>query len=137
MTTTESTTTDATRPIAGSPGGTGGFSLGTGLGGALLGSVCCLVPALALAVGFGGAAGLVQLGKYQPFLLAASLLLVGGLNWYSVRRRERCCTTPEQRRFLYLWPLLSVGLFLVLYLAINNLLVPWLYDVASRSMAPM
>ena len=95
------------------------------------------MPALALAVGFGGAAGLVQLGKYQPILLAVSLLFVGGLNWYSLRKRERCCTTPEQGRFLYLWPLLSVGLFLVLYLAINSLLVPWLYEVGSRSIAPM
>lgn len=136
MTATESAT-DAIRSIGGSLGGTGRFSLGAGLGGALLGSVCCLLPALALAVGFGGAAGLVQLGRFQPILLAASLLFVGGLNWYSVRRRERCCTTPEARRDLYLWPLLSVGLFLVLYLAINNSLVPWLYDVASRSMAPM
>ncbi len=137
MTTTESATTDATGSVGGSPGGTGRFSLGAGLGGALLGSVCCLAPALALAVGFGGAAGLVQLGKYQPFLLAASLLFVGGLNWYSVQRRQRCCTTPEQRRFLYFWPLLSMGVFLVPYLAINNLLVPWLYEVGSRSMAPM
>ena len=137
MTNTESTTTSATKSIAGSVGGTRELSLGAGFGGALLGSVCCLVPALALAVGFGGATGLVQLGKYQPILLAASLLFVGGLNWYSVRKREQCCTTPGQRRFLYLWPLLSVGLFLVLCLAINSLLVPWLYEVGSRSIAPM
>ncbi len=137
MTTIGSTSTGATKSTVGSAGGTGGFSLAAGLGGALLGSVCCLLPALALAVGFGGAAGLVQLGKYQPILLAVSLLLVGGLNWYSVRKRERCCTTPEQRRFLYLWPLLSVGLFLVLYLAINNLVVPWLYEAGSKSMGPM
>lgn len=137
MTTTEAPSTGATKSTVRLPSGTGGFSLGAGFGGALLGSVCCLLPALALAVGFGGAAGLVQLGKYQPILLAVSLLLVGGLNWYSLRKRERCCSTHEQRRFLYLWLLLSVGLFLVLYLAINNLVVPWLYEVGSRSMGPM
>ena len=137
MTTAEPSTTGATRSTTGSPSGTGGFSLAAGLGGALLGSVCCLLPALALAIGFGGATGLVQVGKYQPVLLTVSLLFVGGINWYSVRKRERCCTTPKQRRALYLWPLFSVGLFLVLYLAINNLVVPWLYEVGSRSMAPM
>ncbi len=42
----------------------GKASFGVGLDGALIGSVCCLLPALVLAVGFGGAAGLVQLGRY-------------------------------------------------------------------------
>ncbi len=104
MATVGSTTTDATLPVAGSPGGTGRFSLGTGFGGALL---------------------------------TASLLFVGGLNWYSIRRQERCCTTLEHRTFIYLWPLVSVGLFLVLYLVINNLVIPWLYEASSRAMAPL
>ena len=78
-------------------GGPGKASFGVAVGGALLGSVCCLLPAVALAVGFGGAAGLVQLGRYQPYLLGASILFVGAFNWHLLRRREHCCTTPEPR----------------------------------------
>ena len=111
------------------PRGTGKASLGVGLLGALVGSVCCLLPALALAVGLSGAAGLVQLGAYQPYFLGASLLLVGGWNWYRVQRRKSCCITVEQRRVLYLSAVLSIAIFLVLYAAINYALVPWLYNL--------
>lgn len=105
-------------------------SLGIGLGGALLSSVCCLLPALALAMGFGGTAALVQMGAYQPYLLAASFLFVIGSNLYLVQRRRSCCATAGQRRALYLQAMLSVAIFLLAYGVINYVLVPWLYDVA-------
>ncbi|TAK32655.1 MAG: hypothetical protein EPO21_15020 [Chloroflexota bacterium] len=109
-------------------------SLGVGLIGALVGSLCCLLPALALTVGLAGAAGLVQLGAYQPYFLAASLLFVGGWNWYMVQRRKSCCTTVDQRRALYASAILSVLVFLVVYVVINYAMVPWLYDLWSERM---
>ena len=63
-------------------------ALGAGLAGALISSVCCLLPALALAAGIGGAVGLVQIGRYQPYLLGAGLLLVAGWNWYLSRGEQ-------------------------------------------------
>lgn len=138
-------TIDSTRRMSASSGSgttssasvTGGASLGAGLAGALLASLCCLLPAVALSVGVGSAAGLVQLGAYQPYVLAAGVLLTAGWNGYLLRRQVRCCKTTSERRALYLWTLLSAALFAGVYLVVNNLLVPWLYEVASRPMPPM
>lgn len=135
---TRSNDTGATE-VPGEPSGSVGSkaSLGVGLIGALVGSVCCLLPALALAAGIGGAAGLVQLGRYQPYLLAASLLLVVGWNWYLVERRKGCCTAVEQRRAMYVQAILSIAIFLMAYVAINYALVPWLYGIKSGGMPSM
>ena len=76
MSANELSTMNTTEVVLVSSGKTKSISLPVGPGGALLGSIYCLLPALALAVGFGGTASSVQLGKYQPFLLAASLLSV-------------------------------------------------------------
>lgn len=111
--------------------------LGAGLGGALLASVCCLLPALALAVGFGGAAGLVELGQYQPYLLVVSVVFVVGFNLYLVQRRKNCCTTADQVRALYFWAIASVVIFLVAYMVVNYALVPWLYGIRSGGMPEM
>lgn len=112
-------------------------SFGVGLGGAVISSVCCLLPAAALAVGFGGAAGLVQLGKYQRYLLGVGLLFVGGWNWYLLERRKRCCTTADQQKALYFQFVLPIAMFLASYLLINHLLVPWLYGIRASGTPPM
>ena len=112
-------------------------TLGVSLGGALIGSACCLLPTLALTVGFGGAAGLVQLGKYQPYLLAAGLLFVVGSNWYLAERDKRCCATDNQKRSLYLRSMISIVIFLLAYGLINYLLVPWLYGLRWGGMPGM
>lgn len=103
--------------------------LGSGLLGGLLASLCCLPPALALALGLGGSTFLVSLGAYQTQFRAAGLILTGLVAWWMLRRHARSCSvhrTPVP--FL----LLALGTCVAAYLAVTYVVVPFLYEVYAR-----
>ncbi|MGH2532627.1 MAG: hypothetical protein ACRDJW_10005 [Thermomicrobiales bacterium] len=103
--------------------------VGSGFVGGLLASLCCLPPALALALGLGGSTFLVSLGAYQTEFRAAGLVLTGLAVWWTLRRRARACRThPNPIPFL----LLSLGSFVAAYLVLTYVVTPFLYDVYAR-----
>ncbi len=113
-----------------------GSSLAVGIGGAILGSLCCAAPAAAFAFGIAGAAGLVAFTRFQQVFLVASLVLVLLGSWLLARRRAACCVTASERtKALYTVPLTAGLTYLAVYLAINELLVPLLYGLGSQPMA--
>ncbi len=103
--------------------------LGSGLLGGLLASLCCLPPALALALGFGGSAFLVSLGAYQAEFRLVGLGMTGLVLWWTLRRRARACGI---RRNPVPFVLLALGTFVVTYLALTHVAVPFLYEVYAR-----
>ncbi|MHB1005884.1 MAG: hypothetical protein ACYC3S_09615 [Chloroflexota bacterium] len=101
-----------------------------GIGGAILGSLCCALPAAAVAAGVGGASNLVALAQYQRFFVGASLLLVVGMSWYLARRREDCCETAAERRAVrYTLIATAICIYLAVYLIIDRLVVPLIYGM--------
>lgn len=105
---------------------------GVGVAGGVLGSVCCALPAVALALGLSAASSLTLLTRYQPHVLAASLLFVVGATWYLMRRREATCaaegcSVEERERVRYLLPLAAGGAYVAVYALINYVVVPALY----------
>lgn len=111
-------------------------SLAVGIGGAVIGSLCCALPAAAFAAGLAGASGLVAFTRYQRVFLVVSLALVLLGSWLLARRRAACCATDSERtQALYTVPLTAGLTYVAVYLAINQLLVPLLYGLGSQPMA--
>ena len=104
-------------------------SLGSGLLGGLLGSLCCLPPAVALALGFGGSTFLVSLGAYRTEFRAAGLVMSGLMAWWALRHQARACGL---RRTPLPFVLLTLGAFAASYLTLIYVAVPFLYEVYAR-----
>jgi hypothetical protein len=103
--------------------------LGSGLMGGLLASLCCLPPALALALGLGGSTFLVSLGAYQTEFRMAGLIVTGLVGWWVLRRHARSCgTRPRMIPFLFL----ALGMFVASYLVLTYVAVPFLYEVYAQ-----
>lgn len=104
-------------------------SLGSGLAGGLAGALCCLPPAVALALGFGGSTFLVSLGAYRTEFRAAGLAMAGLMVWWVLRRRARSCRVHRNPvPFL----LLTLGAFVASYWALIYVAVPFLYGIYAR-----
>lgn len=126
-----STATDpfggVTAPDAVSPVPALGPALKTGLLGAVLPSLCCVIPALIMSAGLGALSGLVQMSVLQPYAIGLSVLLMGALNWRTIRRQRACCAGPRQRLALYLTPAVSLAVFAAVYGGLLYVVVPLLY----------
>jgi mercuric ion transport protein len=64
-----------------------------GLLGALAVSSCCILPILLFGLGVSGAwiGNLTQLAPYQPYIIAATLALLGGGYWLVYRSSQAAC----------------------------------------------
>lgn len=100
----------------------------TGLLGGLVSSLCCLPAAVAVALGLGGSSFLVGLARYRTFFVVAGLALALAATWWSLRRSQRCCPAAAHRRNQFLIPALTLGSFVISYVLINQVLLPWLYS---------
>lgn len=104
-------------------------TLVSGLAGGLLASLCCLPPAVALALGFSGSTFLVSLGAYQNEFHGAGLMLTGVLWWWARHRgRPHCGLRRRPLPFL----LLAMGAFAGSYLFLIYVVTPLLYSVYAR-----
>lgn len=103
--------------------------LGSGIIGGLVASLCCLPPAVALALGFGGSTFLVSLGAYEIEFHAAGLALTGLALWWALRRRARRC---RLRRTPLPFVVLALGTFVGSYLALMYVVTPDLYEIYAR-----
>jgi hypothetical protein len=103
--------------------------LGQGGIGGLIGSICCLLPAVALAIGLTGgiAATLVGLGRFRLYGIIAGLAFVAVASWVSLRKSRACCTTEEYRRRRIVLPLTMLLSFGTAYALIMYLVLPLLY----------
>ena len=100
---------------------------GWGIGGALVASLCCAPPAIAFALGLGGSAILVGLAQYKLYFALIGLAVVSGAGWKLLRPIGSCSTEERQVRLTRV--ALMIGVFAGGYLAINYLLLPWLYTL--------
>lgn len=104
--------------------------VGRGAVGALIGSLCCLLPALAVIGLTGGlAATLVSLGRFRLFGLIIGLAFVASASWFSVRRRRSCCTEEQYERLKITVPLTMLVSFGAVYMLITYLVLPLLYEI--------
>jgi len=76
----------------GAPRGQGLMAIG-GLLGALAASSCCILPIVLFSLGVSGAwiGNLTQIAPYQPYIIAATLGLLGGGYWLVHRSSEAAC----------------------------------------------
>lgn len=105
---------------------TGLLALIVGIGAALLASLCCVGPLLAVVFGISGAVALAGVGKYHTyFLVAAVLLFIGGSVY--IWRRQKCCATLDGKKKNFWAPMLvSFAVFGLFTLGINQVLIPYL-----------
>jgi copper chaperone CopZ len=97
-----------------------------GLGAAILASICCAGPLLAVVLGISGAVALAGLGKYHMYFLAASALLFACGVVY-IWRKQKCCASGIGKQKGFWAPLLvTLSVFGLLMLGINQLLIPYL-----------
>jgi hypothetical protein len=114
------------RPLAWTKRVTAAFGSGAwGLGAALIASLCCAPPAVAFVLGLGGSAFLVGLAQYKPFFALAGLAVMVPIGWRLIKPVGRCGVRERRARIARLTLLLAA--FVGGYLAINYLLLPWLY----------
>lgn len=81
-----------------SPGRRKGWLAGGSVIGALLASACCILPFVLLSLGIGGAwmSSLTALKPYQPYFIAATLVLLSA-GFYNVYRKPRAACESEDR----------------------------------------
>lgn len=91
----------------------------------MVASLCCAPPAVAVALGLGGSAALVGLAQYKLYFALIGLAVVGGAGWKLLR--PICSCSTEERRTRISRIALMIGVFVGGYLAINYLLLSWLY----------
>jgi hypothetical protein len=96
-----------------------------GLGGALVASLCCAPPAVTFVLGLGGSTFLVGLAQYKPYFALAGLAMMAPVGWRLLRPVGHCEVRERRERLARLALVLAV--FGGGYLAINYLLLPWLY----------
>lgn len=114
-------------------------SIGAGLGAALIASVCCVVPLVALSLGIGGAGALLTLGKFRPYFIGASLLFLAVAIGIVLRRNERdgCCPLEEKRRNRFLLPLYVLSTYLVIFGLVTYFVTPRIYGgLDSKIVSP-
>ena len=99
--------------------------------GGLIGSVCCLLPAVAIAIGLTGgiAAALVSLGRFRIYGIIVGLTFIAIASWFSLRRSRRCCTEEEYKRRQVVIPLTMLASFGAVYGLIMYLILPVLYKI--------
>lgn len=103
--------------------------VGQGTVGGVISTVCCLLPAVAIAIGLSGglAATLVGLGRFRLYGIVAGLAFVGIASWLSLRRSRSCCTEEEYKRRQIAIPLTMLVSFGAVYALVMYLLLPLLY----------
>lgn len=106
--------------------------IGQGGAGGLIGSLCCVLPAVAIAIGLSGgiAATLVGLGRFRVYGLIAGLAFIAIASWFSLRRSRRCCTEEEYKRRQIIVPLTMFVSFGVVYGLAMYLVLPLLYKIS-------
>lgn len=124
---------DADSPRGQTQGGVKRWLLVTGQGvaGGLLGTLCCLLPAVAISIGLTGglATTLVGLGRFRVYGIIAGLIIIAIASWFSLRRSRSCCTDVEYRRRRITIPLTMLITFGVVYALIMYVISPMLYRI--------
>lgn len=103
--------------------------VGQGTIGGFIGTVCCLLPAAAIALGVTGslATALVSLGTFRLYGILLGLLFVVGASWFSLRRSRKCCTPEEYRRRRIIVPATMLLSFGAVYVLVMYLVIPLIY----------
>lgn len=101
-----------------------------GLGAALLGSLCCAGPLLAILLGVSGATALAGLGKYHTLFLSAVgvVFVASGLYFW---RYRKACGLPNQNNQLWKNLAIAAGLFALTTFVINQVLIPMMSTRAN------
>ncbi len=105
--------------------------MGQGVVGGLIGTICCLLPAVAVAIGLTGglAATLVSLGRFKVYGIIIGLVFVALASWVVVRRRRSCCNDEQYKRLKFTVPLTMLVSFGVVYGLVMYLILPLLYRI--------
>lgn len=111
---------------------TGLIALAAGTVAAVLASLCCAGPLLAVWLGISGAVALAGLGKYHVYFIVAAVLIlaVGGVY---VWKRQKACGISASRGKFWAPLLISFALFGILTLGINQVLIPYLSASSSAT----
>ena len=106
--------------------------IGQGTIGAIIGSTCCLLPAVAIAIGLSGgiAATLVSLSRFRLYGLIAGVVFIAIASLISIRRSKSCCTEEEYKRRQIAVPLTMLISFGAVYGLTMYLIIPLLYRVS-------
>jgi len=82
---------------------------------------------VAFALGLGGSAFLIGLGRYELYFVLVGLAIIALVGWRLLRPGVRCGRAERRARLSRL--ALVVAVFGTGYVAINYLLLPWLYTL--------
>lgn len=107
--------------------------------GALIGffsSLCCLLPLVAIVLGFGSLPWLLKLTTYRPYFIALSLVLLLLLLSYTYQRNLSCCTTAQKKRQLYT-TLTLIALAYVTVFSFTSLALPALLKKYNQTPTPL
>lgn len=105
--------------------------IGQGALAAVISSVCCLLPAVALAIGLSGGltTALVSLGRFRLYGLLLGLGFVALASYFFLRWSRSCCSEAEYRRRQVIVPLTMLASFGAIYALIVYFVVPILYKL--------
>ena len=104
-----------------------------GMAGALLASLCCVGPLVAVLIAGGTAAGTVGLVRYKLEFIAVGLVITLLGIGLSLRKSKACCSISTYRRNRILIPVVSLLTFALLVAGSNLLLLnDRIIDAASQ-----
>lgn len=106
--------------------------VGQGSLGGMISSACCVLPAVAIAIGLSGgiAATLVSLGRFRLYGLLVGFVFVAIASWFSLRRSRSCCSAEEYKRRQVIIPLTMLVSFGLVYGLAMYLIIPLLYGIS-------
>lgn len=108
-----------------------------GLGAAFIGSLCCVGPVVAVAMGLGSASLLLGFAAYRPHFLGASFLLMGAGAFVVLRSSRTCHTQEDQRRSLWMYLAATVVTFALGYGLLTYVLPGLAYGDIGISAPPI
>lgn len=107
-----------------------------GIGAALVGSLCCVGPVVAVVMGLGSASFLLSFTAYRPLFLGASFLLMGAGAVIMVRRSRTCCSVEQQQRNLWAYLVVSLITFASSYGLLTYVIPILAYNAVGEAASP-
>jgi len=107
-----------------------------GAGIAFLSSLCCLLPLMAVLLGFGGLPFLLKLTTLRPYFIGFSLIVMAGVLWWTWSRNRSCCTTAEKKRRLYFILAAMTAAYLVVFAGLSLVLPSFVTNYAQTAENP-
>ena len=105
-------------------------SITTGVGAGFLGSLCCTIPVLLVAIGIGSIGFALSFTKYRPFFVILGIVFITFALYRQIKKEHGVCnakTIKENLLMIIIALITAVIIWVLLIYAVAPLLARWIY----------